>query len=137
MERGRNLFKRSGLRCTQQRLVVYDALAQTSSHPTAEDLYARLTQAGQSLSLATVYNTLDTLVASGMARKLPSLGGPARYDADTSDHVHVTTDDGRVFDIPDDLSERILDTLPDELVSEIQRRTGLRIDRVNIQIHAS
>lgn len=136
MEHARNIFRRKGLRCTKQRLVVYSALAGTKSHPSAEDLFGTLKGSGESLSLATVYNTLDALVEEGLARKMPSGSGPVRYDADVTDHVHVATPDGRIFDIPEDLSEQILDRLPDELVQEIQRRTGLKIDRVSVQLLA-
>ncbi|TVQ61167.1 MAG: transcriptional repressor [Phycisphaerales bacterium] len=132
----RDIFTRHGLRCTRQRETLYAALKVTKSHPTAEELHDRVRDQDAGLSLATVYNTLDAFTAAGLIRRLPStLGsGPCRYDADTHEHVHLTTPDGRIMDVPDDLSERFLDQLSDELVAELERRTGMRIGRVSVQL---
>ncbi|MEM9063952.1 MAG: transcriptional repressor [Planctomycetota bacterium] len=131
------MFRKRGLRCTKQRELVYASLAASKAHPTAEELF--LSVKGDSdvrLSLATVYNTLDMLVEAGLARRLVIAEGPARYDADTADHVHLTMSDGRIMDVPEDLSDRILDRLPEDLVGELERRTGLRIERIGIQLQA-
>lgn len=114
--------------------MVYGQLAASKSHPTADDLFRGLTAAGRGLSRATVYNTLETLVEAGMARRMVISDGPARYDADVSEHVHLTTPDGRVMDVPEDLSDRILDRLPEDLVEELERRTGMRIERIGLQL---
>jgi len=132
----RALFRRHGLRCTKQREVIYRVLADCKSHPTAEELHEQVRAAESGLSLATVYNTLEAFSARGLCRSLPSAngGGAARYDADLSDHVHLTTADGKVLDVPDDLSERLLDGLSEDLISELERRTGLRIGRISLQL---
>ena len=136
MSTPRDLFARHALRCTRQRETLYAALKATKTHPTAEELFERVRTADQSLSLATVYNTLEAFTNAGLIRRLPSAvhAGPARYDADTHEHVHLTTPDGRVFDVPDDLSERFLDQLSEDLVAELERRTGMRIGRVSVQL---
>lgn len=139
MEQIRDIFHRHDLRCTKQREIVYTALMATKMHPTAEELHTAVKASEPGMSLATVYNTLEAFTACGLVRRLPpsSGSGASRYDADTHDHVHLTTPDGRVFDIPEDLSELILDNLPDHLLDELERRMQLRVGRVNIQLVAS
>lgn len=89
------------------------------------------------LSLATVYNTLDALVGCGLARRLACPGGATRYDADVTDHVHVSTGDGRILDLPPDLSERLLSRVPASLLDEIGRRLGVRVAGLTVQVHAA
>ncbi|MFG0306327.1 MAG: Fur family transcriptional regulator [Phycisphaerales bacterium JB040] len=132
----RELFHRRGLRCTRQREVLYDALRASKAHPTADELLDSLGGDGAGLSLATVYNTLDALVNAGLIRRLPSRRGnaPARYDADITGHVHVSTLDGRVIDLPHDLSDRIMTAMPESLLDEIERVTGLKVNGLHVEV---
>jgi len=134
------LFARMGLRCTKQRAEIYDALAATTAHPTAEELYwmVRDRRPDLGLSLATVYNTLEALCSASLCRKLPPSGGDggARYDADLHEHLHVSTDDGRVIDVPDDLGAKLMDSVPRELLEAVERRMGVRITSVRISLDA-
>ncbi|MEM9373197.1 MAG: Fur family transcriptional regulator [Planctomycetota bacterium] len=113
IDRAREIFRDHGVRCTRQREIVYASLASTDTHPTVEDLLLRVRAADPGISQATVYNTLDTLVSCGLAHRIPSrsAGGPCRYDADVSPHVHLTLPDGRVIDAPQAVSEAILSAL--------------------------
>lgn len=102
-----------GVRPTKQRELVYAALASTDTHPTADELLTAVRAADPTVSQATVYNTLDALTGSGLARRLPAraAGGACRYDADLRPHVHLTLPDGRVVDAPECVSRTILDAL--------------------------
>lgn len=129
-------FTRSGLRRTRQREVVYRALAHACSHPTAEELLRLAHDHTRDLSLATVYNTLDALVRAGLCRRIaPAAGGAWRYDADMHPHAHVTREDGSLIDLPDDLSQRLLRLDPD-LLAEVERRLGVKVRGVAVQVVA-
>ena len=78
-----------GQRYTEQRAAVYGFLVSTASHPTAEDVFLQVRSEVPGISLATVYKSLETLVACGLARKLAAGGGSARYDGDVSNHHHA------------------------------------------------
>lgn len=132
----RDLFHRRGLRCTRQRELLYEALRMTTAHPTAEELLTSLGGKSAELSLATVYNTLDALEGAGLVRRLPSRRGnaPARYDADVTSHVHVSTSDGRVLDLPHKISERIMAAVPAELLDEVERITGVRVGGLHVEV---
>jgi Fe2+ or Zn2+ uptake regulation protein len=131
----RQIFDAHALRCTRQREVIYSALAASTAHPTAEDLFSLVRAAEPGISLATVYNTLEALTECGLARRIPcpSGSGACRYDADMTEHAHIATHDGRVMDVPQDLNQRVLDALPTSLVDEIEKRTGVRVRAVNVQ----
>jgi Fur family peroxide stress response transcriptional regulator len=92
----------AGLRVTPQRLVIYETLVKDKQHPTAQSLFERLQSTLPSLSQATVYNTLETMVEMGLVRELGTAGdGMVRYDADISPHAHlVCTDCNRIEDFP-------------------------------------
>jgi Fur family peroxide stress response transcriptional regulator len=80
----------AGLRVTPQRLVIYETLVKDKHHPTAQGLFERLQSVFPSLSQATVYNTLETMVEMGLVRELGTAGdGTVRYDADISPHAHL------------------------------------------------
>ena len=135
------LFAERGLRCTRQRQDVYAALAATTAHPTAEELHGLvLTSAGvtpdEAVSLATVYNTLEALTDAGLVRKIPTPEGGARYDADTSDHMHLMLGDGAVRDVPTDLGRRFLEHIPPALVEELETRMGVTVRRVSVSVVA-
>ena len=85
----RSALQAAGHRFTQQRAAVYTFLQNTTSHPTADDIFTHVREDIPDISLATVYKALEAFVAAGAAQKLEFGGGPARYDARTDDHHHV------------------------------------------------
>lgn len=134
----RPVFKGVGLRHTRQRELIYAALAATTSHPTAEELFVRVRADEPGLSLATVYNTLDAFCTAGLVRKLPAGGGKGacRFDADQSDHIHLALPDGRVVDLPDDLAARIAPEVDASLLRELSDRLGIDVRGLTVQVSA-
>ena len=127
-----------GLRCTKQRLAVYEVLHASKSHPTADELFRLVEQRCGPMSLATVYNSLSALVDAGLCRRVMTAKGPARFDADISNHVHVRMqDDGRLIDVPDHLGHALVEKLPRELLSQIEDELGIDINDVHIQLEAN
>ncbi|MFZ4576219.1 MAG: Fur family transcriptional regulator, partial [Phycisphaerales bacterium] len=134
LEEIRETFRLHGVRSTRQRELVFGELASTKSHPTAEELYESVRTLDGGISLATVYNTLETLQESGLCRRLPSEAGPARYDADMSEHVHMTTSNGTVLDLPEDLSQQLLAAIPECVLSELKARTGMSLRGLSLHV---
>jgi Fe2+ or Zn2+ uptake regulation protein len=92
-------LKRAGLKLTPQRIAIVRLFANDLSHPTAQDLFERLQRDFPSMSFATVYNTLDTLAAAGLAGTV-RLGNAARFDPNTDAHHHAVCEEcGAVSDI--------------------------------------
>lgn len=94
-------LKARGLRVTPQRYAVYTNLLGRTDHPTAEQLRAALNQGGPMSSLATVYNSLQTLREVGLVREVLLEEGISRYDANVSPHHHFRCRCcGHIEDIP-------------------------------------
>ncbi|MGE5276226.1 MAG: Fur family transcriptional regulator [Acidobacteriota bacterium] len=74
---------------TRQRRVVYETVAATTSHPTAEWVYERVRRQMPRVSLGTVYRNLQVLVAEGRLRSW-TRGRTTRYDADVAPHDHFS-----------------------------------------------
>jgi Fur family transcriptional regulator, peroxide stress response regulator len=133
----RDIFARHGLRFTPQRRAIYETLCRTKTHPTAEMLFRQVQAITGSVSLATVYNTLDALAEAGLVQKIPSESGCCRYDANTDEHLHVRiAETGEICDVPHELSSELLEALPRNVIEKIERATGSRIESVNIQFTA-
>lgn len=77
-----------GLSVTPQRLAIYHALITSRQHPSAEDIYKRIRRQYPTISLATVYKTLETLEQEGFISKVTPLHETARYDANRTRHHH-------------------------------------------------
>jgi Fur family transcriptional regulator, peroxide stress response regulator len=91
----------SGFRFTPQRRQVYLVLLQKRDHPTAEEVFIRAKRQMPDISHATVYNCLEALVRSGLARQVRLDRGAARFCPNMQEHSHFYCDlCGRVFDIP-------------------------------------
>ena len=96
-----DILRRNKKKVTPQRLAVYAALADTTEHPTAETLSKELRADYPTMSLATVYKSLDAFCEIGIVREL-NVGEEAfRYDADISPHPHIRCMScDRVADVP-------------------------------------
>jgi Fur family transcriptional regulator, peroxide stress response regulator len=96
------ILRSAGMRVTAQRVAICDLLVESSEHPTAQQIFENLRSRYSSLSLATVYNTLETLVSLGVVNELGSVGDEAiHYDADLSPHVNLAClACHRVIDLP-------------------------------------
>lgn len=91
-----------GGKMTAQRTLIYRALDGDTSHPTAEELHARLSPQLPHLSLTTVYKTLNELVAWGELRRIDAGDGRIRFDPDVREHAEaVCLRCHRVDDVPE------------------------------------
>ena len=93
-------LEKSGLRFTQQRRHVYSVLLQKRNHPTAEEVFIRSKKGMPEISLATVYNCLDTLVSCGLVREVNHDRGARRFCSNMREHHHFYCDEcGGAYDI--------------------------------------
>lgn len=72
---------------TSQRRVIAQVLDGDHVHLTAEEVFTRARAQLPEISLATVYNTLNELVAIGEVQQVDA-GGPTRYDPNTTHRHH-------------------------------------------------
>lgn len=100
-----------GLKATPQRLYVYEALLNSRNHPTAEEVYKKVSQVLPSVSLSTIYNTLETFVEHRLINKVYNETGIARYDAFVETHHHIYSENGEI--VADYYDEKLVELLND------------------------
>lgn len=94
------LLREKGFKVTPQRLAIYDVLVNTKEHPSAEMIFSRLQPYYPTMSLATVYKTIEILKEIGLIQVLNVGEDSFRYDAITWNHPHIRCSAcGRVDDI--------------------------------------
>jgi len=95
-----NQLRGCGLRATGQRLAVLTALRADRSHPSAEDIHAKLSAVHPTLSLSTVYKTLGVLAEAGILYTIDAGTGKQRFEGQLKPHHHaVCRRCGRVIDV--------------------------------------
>lgn len=77
------------VRITEPRKAIIQFLIETTSHPTADDIYQHLLPTFKDISLATIYNNVKLLVAHGIIQELVYGDGAAHYDYSIQDHYHL------------------------------------------------
>jgi Fe2+ or Zn2+ uptake regulation protein len=99
------LFRARGLKVTPQRQAIFRVLHGEATHPTAESVYEAVSTSMPTISLRTVYQTLNDLAAMGEVQALDLGTGSARFDPNLDTHHHLVCDlCGRVVDIYADAS---------------------------------
>ena len=121
-------LKAGGLRPTRQRLALASLLVGDGQnrHVTAESLYALSSNAGERVSLATVYNTLRAFCDAGLLNEVVVDGSKSYFDTRIDDHPHFYWEDSNsLTDAPaDDLR---IEGLP-------QAPEGMQVARVDVVI---
>jgi Fe2+ or Zn2+ uptake regulation protein len=93
------LLRSRGLRATRARCLILALLADSDEHPNAEMVVQQLHERGHDLALATAYQNLSTLAASGLLDRFVGLDGIAHFDGNLEPHHHVVcTSCGRTVD---------------------------------------
>jgi Fur family peroxide stress response transcriptional regulator len=94
------LLRDRGFKVTPQRLAIYNYLASTKAHPNAEMIFKELQPIYPTMSLATVYKTMEILREIGLVQMLNVGEDSFRYDAFMENHPHVRcVKCGRVDDV--------------------------------------
>ena len=87
------------VRLTPHRREVFQVLAESTDHPTAYEVFARVKDRSPNISLATVYNCLEHLTSSGAIKQVHVERAQSRYCANLHEHVHFHCDScGQVID---------------------------------------
>lgn len=84
-----SIFKEKKLKLTPQRLAVYKYLMSTKEHPSAEVIYKALQPDYPTMSLATVYKAVKTLVEVNLVQEINVGEGNFRYDGNNNEHAHI------------------------------------------------
>ncbi|HPH97854.1 MAG TPA: Fur family transcriptional regulator [Anaerolineaceae bacterium] len=97
-----NRLRQAGMRITPQRVAICRMLSESRGHPTAAMVFEAVREQHPSLSLMTVYNTLNMLVSLGAVNLLGQAGDEhCHYDAEMEPHVNLAcVSCHRIVDFP-------------------------------------
>ena len=99
------LFRDRGLKVTPQRQCIFQVLHGNGFHPTAHTVFESLREEMPTISLRTVYQTLNDLVALGEIQQFDVGTGAARFDPTIGPHHHlVCTRCGAMRDVHCDVA---------------------------------
>ena len=98
----------------KKRNAIYECLCSTDTHPSAEMVHEMLHAEHPDISLATVYNCIESLAAQRLINQLHFDNGPCRFCPNVEPHVHVM----------DDASNRVLDDNTNRVI-DVQLKEGL------------
>ena len=116
------VLREHGIQPTAQRVTVARYALVTTEHPSADQVWAKVRGDLPVLSRATVYNTLNLLVAKGLLRQLVLAEGRVVFDPNVSAHHHfIEEDSGAIHNVPwGAVTVTNVDGLPDFEVSDYQ-----------------
>ena len=127
-ERGQEWLASGGLRPTRQRLSLASLLVGDgmNRHVTAVGLFASALEAGEKVSLATVYNTLRAFCEAGIMHEITVDAGRSYFDTRMDDHPHFFWEG----------ENRISDAPPEELeIARVPKAPeGAEVTRVDVVI---
>jgi Fur family transcriptional regulator, iron response regulator len=126
--RGTDWLAAGGLRPTRQRLALASLLVGDGMdrHVTAESLYAAVGEAGEKVSLATVYNTLRAFCQAGLLNEVVVDGSRSYFDTRMDDHPHFYWEDSaELTDAP--AEDLVIAGLP-------EAPAGMVVSRVDVVI---
>lgn len=124
------LLKDGGLKATHQRITILRALLNSGIHPTIDWIYENIKDENPAISLATVYKTMETLVDSGIIKKVKSEDGKTRFDSNLEKHNHIYCEQtGRIFDFQD---SELLQIIQNYLSAK--QFTNFVVDDIQLQV---
>jgi len=122
--------KKGILRMTRQRRAILDVLRSTTSHPTADWIYAQVRKVLPNISLGTVYRNLNLLRDAGEIQELSYGSSFSRFDGNPKEHPHFACCRcGRVYDLAVDFDE--------EMKKKAEAASGFKIQRTRVEFEGT
>jgi Fur family transcriptional regulator, peroxide stress response regulator len=86
-------LRAKGYKATPQRIAISRLTLSSQDHPTAQRIYSEVKKVYPTVSLATVYKTIQILKEAGLIQQLNSPQGQkrglTRFDSDTNPHLNL------------------------------------------------
>lgn len=98
----------AGLKMTGQRKVILKVLDEAEDHPSVEDVYERAKDIDSSISIATVYRTLNLLDELDLVIRHEFQEGYSRYEVNWDHHHHlIDLETGKVIEFQNEELEKL------------------------------
>jgi Fur family peroxide stress response transcriptional regulator len=114
---------------TAQRAAIMNYLKNNKHHPNIIDIYKNVSKKLSTISMTTVYNTIDLLKKDGLIHELPVRNVEGmRFDSNLTPHDHlICSICGTIFDIEIDVDRSLM-------LTEKQQQ-GFKINEVSINVY--
>ena len=110
---------------TRQRSLVYEIVCGSSSHPTAEEVFAAARERMPSIARATIYNNLNALAEQGAIRRVKVFGRPDCFDRSAPKHDHLICD----------RCGKLSDAALGDLINELSAKAGTELTGYELSLH--
>jgi len=119
MEEATKRLKEKGINPSIQRIKIFKSLLGNCNHPTAKDIYKRISKEIPTLSKTTVYNTVKLFADRGILQTIRGKEGEARYDTKSALHPHFRCKKcGNLYDLDKKLIVKDKEEIDGHLIEE-------------------
>jgi Fur family peroxide stress response transcriptional regulator len=120
-------LKKNNLRVTRQRLGIIEVLSRNRSHPSASKILKMVRRKVPSVSLSTVYYTLDLFKKDGSIKELDFYDMENRYESNVSHHLDlVCMGCGKIVDYVEQIP------IP---IERVEKKTGFAVNRIRYEYY--
>jgi Fur family transcriptional regulator, peroxide stress response regulator len=120
-------LKKNNLKVTRQRLEIIEVLSRNRSHPSARKILETVRRKVPSVSLSTVYYTLDLFKKDGSIKELDFYDMENRYESNISHHLDLVCLGCRKIV---DYVEQI--PIP---IERVEKKTGFAVNRIRYEYY--
>ena len=119
-------LRKNGYKATTQRIAVCRFTLHSRDHPTVQRIYKEVRKIHPTVSLATVYKTLQILTEHGLIQELDLPQSQARFDSYVGPHLNLTcVRCGNIQDFDDDAAQELVERVAAKAEFTL---TGQRLD---------
>jgi Fur family peroxide stress response transcriptional regulator len=119
-------LRKNGYKATTQRIAICRFALRSRDHPTAQRVYNEVREMHPTVSLATVYKTLQILTKHGLIQELDLPQSQARFDSYVEPHINlVCLQCGNIQDFNDKTAQEMVESVTTKAQFT---RTGQRLD---------
>ena len=112
-----NKCKERGVRLTDQRKLIAQAMSNSQDHPDVDELHRRVSKLDSKVSIATVYRTVKLFEEAGIVSKHDFKGNKARYEEVPKEHhdhlIDINT--GEIIEFVDEDIEKLQKKVAEKL----------------------
>jgi len=121
-----NALREKGYKATSQRIAICRLALSSREHPTAQRIYTEVKRLHPTVSVATVYKTLQVLKEIRLVQELTFPQSETRFDSNVSPHVNVLClQCGSVSDVNDQVIRNVVSRATSRIKFTV---TGQRFD---------
>ena len=128
MKKYESMLKEHGLKATYQRMSILSVL-DNMGHCTIDEVYEKVKETHPTISLATVYKNIITMVENGVITEVPIAGLKSKYELKKADHIHlICTECG-------DVRDANMDSKITEDVNSVANNSSFEAKSSNVNIY--